>query len=52
MDRPKERINSDRAEVRKRTKVAALEKTEGAIVVITDNQYVRNTAQYLESGGS
>eukprot|EP00972_Heterocapsa_arctica_P004745 704629-Heterocapsa_arctica.AAC.1 len=41
--------SSDRAEVR--ALVAVLEKTEGTIDVITDNQYVRNTAQYLESGG-
>ncbi len=42
--------SSDRAEVR--ALVAALEKTEGPIEVITDNQYVRNTAQYLQSGGT
>eukprot|EP00972_Heterocapsa_arctica_P048939 7210094-Heterocapsa_arctica.AAC.1 len=41
--------SSDKAEVR--ALVAALEKTEGVIDVITDNQYVRNTAQYFESGG-
>eukprot|EP00972_Heterocapsa_arctica_P002354 341499-Heterocapsa_arctica.AAC.1 len=41
--------SSDRAEVR--ALVAALEKTEGAIDVVTDNQYVRNTAQSIESGG-
>ena len=35
-----------------RALVAALEKTEGQIEVITDNQYVRNTAQYLASGGT
>ena len=32
--------------------MAALEKTKGPIDVIADNQYVRNTAQYLESGGT
>jgi ribonuclease HI len=42
--------SSDRAEVR--ALVAALEKTKGEIDIITDNQYVRNTAQYLESGGA
>eukprot|EP00972_Heterocapsa_arctica_P022549 3317086-Heterocapsa_arctica.AAC.1 len=42
--------SSDRAEVR--ALVAALEKAEGPIDVITDNQYVRNTAQYLELGGA
>eukprot|EP00972_Heterocapsa_arctica_P074416 10981951-Heterocapsa_arctica.AAC.1 len=41
--------SSDRAEVR--ALVAALENTEGLIDVITDNQYVRNTAQYSELGG-
>eukprot|EP00972_Heterocapsa_arctica_P038846 5723893-Heterocapsa_arctica.AAC.1 len=41
--------SSDRAEVR--ALVAALEKTEGDIYIITDNQYVRDTAQYLETGG-
>eukprot|EP00972_Heterocapsa_arctica_P110348 16244948-Heterocapsa_arctica.AAC.1 len=50
MDHSKERINSsDRAEVR--ALVAASEKTEGAHDVITDNECVRNTAKYLESGG-
>jgi ribonuclease HI len=42
--------SSDRAEVR--ALVAALEKTQMGIHVITDNQYVRNTAQYLEMGGT
>eukprot|EP00972_Heterocapsa_arctica_P108650 15999651-Heterocapsa_arctica.AAC.1 len=42
--------SSDRAEVR--ALVAALEKAEDQIEVITDNQYVRNTAQYLASGGA
>eukprot|EP00972_Heterocapsa_arctica_P018134 2679314-Heterocapsa_arctica.AAC.1 len=41
--------SSDRAEVR--SLVAALEKTEGEIDIITDNQCVRDTAQYLETGG-
>eukprot|EP00972_Heterocapsa_arctica_P029774 4386784-Heterocapsa_arctica.AAC.1 len=40
--------SSDRAEVR--ALVAALEKTEGGIYIITDNRYVRDTAQYLETG--
>eukprot|EP00972_Heterocapsa_arctica_P015314 2256240-Heterocapsa_arctica.AAC.1 len=42
--------SSDRAEVR--ALVAALEKTEDEIYVITDNQYVRDTAQYIASGGN
>eukprot|EP00972_Heterocapsa_arctica_P017669 2612065-Heterocapsa_arctica.AAC.1 len=42
--------NSDRAEVS--ALVAALEKTEGDIDIITDNQDVRDTAQYLETGGT
>ncbi len=41
---------SDRAEVR--ALVAALEKAESNIDIITDNQYVRDTAQYLETGGT
>eukprot|EP00972_Heterocapsa_arctica_P019953 2943458-Heterocapsa_arctica.AAC.1 len=41
--------SSDRAEVR--ALVAALEKPEEAIEVITDNQYVRDTAQYLATSG-
>ena len=41
--------SSDRAEVR--ALVAALEKTEGEIYIITDNQHVRDSAQYLETGG-
>eukprot|EP00972_Heterocapsa_arctica_P056815 8386754-Heterocapsa_arctica.AAC.1 len=40
----------DRAEVR--SLVATLEKTESDIDIITDNQYVRDTAQYLETGGT
>eukprot|EP00972_Heterocapsa_arctica_P044228 6529848-Heterocapsa_arctica.AAC.1 len=40
---------SDRAEVR--ALVAALEKAEESIEVITDDQYVRDTAQYLAAGG-
>eukprot|EP00972_Heterocapsa_arctica_P034938 5143706-Heterocapsa_arctica.AAC.1 len=39
--------SSDRAEVR--ALVAALEKSEGNIEIITDNQYVRDTAQYIAS---
>eukprot|EP00972_Heterocapsa_arctica_P021860 3215495-Heterocapsa_arctica.AAC.1 len=42
--------SSDRAEVI--ALVAALEKTEGNIYIITDNKYVRDTAQYLETGGT
>eukprot|EP00972_Heterocapsa_arctica_P080497 11861594-Heterocapsa_arctica.AAC.1 len=42
--------SSDRAEVR--ALVAALEKTKTRIDIITDNQYVRDTAHYLESGGN
>eukprot|EP00972_Heterocapsa_arctica_P073074 10794148-Heterocapsa_arctica.AAC.1 len=42
--------SSDRAEVR--ALVAAIEKTEGNIDIITDNQYVRDTAQYLVTGGT
>eukprot|EP00972_Heterocapsa_arctica_P000792 111638-Heterocapsa_arctica.AAC.1 len=38
--------SSDRAEVR--ALVAALEKSEGTVDIITDNKYVRDTAQYLE----
>eukprot|EP00972_Heterocapsa_arctica_P031131 4582231-Heterocapsa_arctica.AAC.1 len=41
---------SDRAEVR--ALLAALEKPIGKLEVITDNQYVRDTAKYLLSGGS
>eukprot|EP00972_Heterocapsa_arctica_P093529 13795637-Heterocapsa_arctica.AAC.1 len=41
---------SDRAEVR--ALLAALEKTIGKLEVITDNQYVRDTAHYLLSGGT
>eukprot|EP00972_Heterocapsa_arctica_P090391 13334007-Heterocapsa_arctica.AAC.1 len=41
--------SSDRAEVR--ALVAALEKAENNIEVITDNQYVRGTAQYIAAGG-
>ena len=41
---------SDRAEVR--ALLAALEKTIGKIEVITDNQYVRDTSNYLLSGGT
>eukprot|EP00972_Heterocapsa_arctica_P077981 11498842-Heterocapsa_arctica.AAC.1 len=40
---------SDRAEVR--ALVAAQEKSPGSIEVITDNQYVRDTASYIKSGG-
>eukprot|EP00972_Heterocapsa_arctica_P046309 6831607-Heterocapsa_arctica.AAC.1 len=40
--------SSDRAEVR--ALVAALEKAEEYINVITDNQYVRDTAQYIATG--
>eukprot|EP00972_Heterocapsa_arctica_P073749 10888239-Heterocapsa_arctica.AAC.1 len=40
----------DRAEVR--ALVAALSNTEEHIEVITDNQYVRDTAQYLAAGGT
>eukprot|EP00972_Heterocapsa_arctica_P093286 13761581-Heterocapsa_arctica.AAC.1 len=40
---------SDRAEVM--ALVAALVKLIGGIAVITDNQYVRDTAKYLLSGG-
>eukprot|EP00972_Heterocapsa_arctica_P058597 8641700-Heterocapsa_arctica.AAC.1 len=40
---------SDRAEVR--ALVAALAKSIGGIEVITDNQYVRDTANYLLTGG-
>eukprot|EP00972_Heterocapsa_arctica_P115683 16449172-Heterocapsa_arctica.AAC.1 len=42
--------SSDRAEVR--ALVAALEKTAGDIDIIIDNQYVRDTAKYLETGGT
>ncbi len=42
--------SSDRAEVR--ALVAALEKNQVEIDIITDNQYVRNTAQYLQAGGA
>ena len=31
--------------------MAALEKSESVMDIITDNQYVRDTAQYLQSGG-
>eukprot|EP00972_Heterocapsa_arctica_P056439 8327006-Heterocapsa_arctica.AAC.1 len=41
---------SDRAEVR--ALVAALEQTEETIEVITDNQYVRDTEQYIAAGGT
>eukprot|EP00972_Heterocapsa_arctica_P010509 1543339-Heterocapsa_arctica.AAC.1 len=44
------RQSSDRAEVR--ALVAALEKYENKIEVITDNQYVRDTAQYIAAGGT
>eukprot|EP00972_Heterocapsa_arctica_P003397 507643-Heterocapsa_arctica.AAC.1 len=44
------RQSSDRAEVR--ALVAALEKAENNIEVITDNQYVRDTAQYIVAGGT
>eukprot|EP00972_Heterocapsa_arctica_P013785 2033827-Heterocapsa_arctica.AAC.1 len=40
---------SDRAEVR--ALVAALEKSPSSIGVITDNQYVRDTANYIKAGG-
>eukprot|EP00972_Heterocapsa_arctica_P070282 10382053-Heterocapsa_arctica.AAC.1 len=40
---------SDRAEVR--ALVAALEKTNCHLEVITDNRYVRDTATYLLAGG-
>eukprot|EP00972_Heterocapsa_arctica_P101181 14914280-Heterocapsa_arctica.AAC.1 len=40
--------SSDRAEVR--ALVAALEKAEEDINVVTDNQYVRDTAQYIATG--
>eukprot|EP00972_Heterocapsa_arctica_P102349 15079561-Heterocapsa_arctica.AAC.1 len=39
----------DRAEVR--ALVAALEQLIGGIEVITDHQYVRDTANYLLTGG-
>ena len=42
--------SSDRAEVR--ALVATLEKSQTGVHIITDNQYVMNTAQYLESGGT
>jgi ribonuclease HI len=42
--------SSDRAEVR--ALVAALEKSTAGVHIITDNQYVRNTAQYLKAGGT
>eukprot|EP00972_Heterocapsa_arctica_P061444 9061885-Heterocapsa_arctica.AAC.1 len=42
-------LGSDRAEVR--ALVAALGKYIGGIEIITDNQYVRDTADYLLSGG-
>eukprot|EP00972_Heterocapsa_arctica_P086272 12717144-Heterocapsa_arctica.AAC.1 len=41
--------SSDRAEVR--ALLAASEKAENNIEVITDNQYVRDTAQYIAAGG-
>eukprot|EP00972_Heterocapsa_arctica_P066340 9786227-Heterocapsa_arctica.AAC.1 len=41
--------SSDRAEVT--ALVAALEKAEEEIYVITDNQYVRDTALYIAAGG-
>eukprot|EP00972_Heterocapsa_arctica_P114830 16444577-Heterocapsa_arctica.AAC.1 len=41
---------SDRAEVR--ALIAALEKSIGRIEVITDNQYVRDTAKDLLTGGT
>eukprot|EP00972_Heterocapsa_arctica_P075944 11199708-Heterocapsa_arctica.AAC.1 len=41
--------SSDRAEVR--ALGAALEKAEEYIYVITDNQYVRDTALYIAAGG-
>eukprot|EP00972_Heterocapsa_arctica_P095536 14089355-Heterocapsa_arctica.AAC.1 len=40
---------SDRAEVR--ALIAALEKTTGKVEFITDNQHVRDTTNYLLSGG-
>eukprot|EP00972_Heterocapsa_arctica_P045903 6774735-Heterocapsa_arctica.AAC.1 len=45
-----EQQSSDNAEVR--ALVAALETSEQDIEVITDNQYVRDTAQYLAAGGT
>eukprot|EP00972_Heterocapsa_arctica_P045996 6786658-Heterocapsa_arctica.AAC.1 len=42
--------SSDTAEVI--ALVAALEKTEGDIDILMDNQYVMDTAQYLETGGT
>ena len=42
--------SSDRAEIR--ALVAALEKSTAGVHIITDNQYVRNTAQYLKAGGT
>eukprot|EP00972_Heterocapsa_arctica_P082987 12228669-Heterocapsa_arctica.AAC.1 len=44
-----EKQGSDRAEVR--ALAAALEHSEDVIEVIADNQYVRDTAQYLAAGG-
>eukprot|EP00972_Heterocapsa_arctica_P107300 15806767-Heterocapsa_arctica.AAC.1 len=41
---------SDRAEAR--ALVAALEQSIGGIEVITDNQYVRDTSNYLLTGGA
>eukprot|EP00972_Heterocapsa_arctica_P092467 13638917-Heterocapsa_arctica.AAC.1 len=41
--------SSDRSEVR--ALVAALEKAENNIEVFMDNQYVRDTAQYIAAGG-
>eukprot|EP00972_Heterocapsa_arctica_P092325 13614938-Heterocapsa_arctica.AAC.1 len=45
----KNKQGSYRAEVR--ALVAALETSEETIDIITDNQYVRDTAQYLAAGG-
>ena len=42
--------SSDRAEVR--ALVAALEISQAGVHIVTDNQYVRNTAQYLTTGGA
>eukprot|EP00972_Heterocapsa_arctica_P006107 899282-Heterocapsa_arctica.AAC.1 len=44
-----EEQGSDRAEVR--ALVATLEESEETIEIITDNRYVRDTAQYLTAGG-
>eukprot|EP00972_Heterocapsa_arctica_P015516 2283381-Heterocapsa_arctica.AAC.1 len=42
--------NSDRAEVR--ASVAAFKTNEENIEVIADNQYVKDTAQYIAAGGN